>query len=213
MHELAVIKRNVFKGITEMVKEKEEDRRLKQELEQLLLYEEILRELITEISTGSQAIMLEKLQELIHSFHIAILTHKHHEEPATARAVIVDADGQIEELDRQIAEHQAEEKELDKKILSANKELMILEENVAFAEGKKAAAGCDVERADVQRMLTKVMCPLCHKVPRNCILRTCRHSMCRTCLGGRGPGAKSCPICHRRYVKADVCPVLSRQTK
>jgi hypothetical protein len=52
----------------------------------------------------------------------------------------VDADAQMAELNREIADYQAEKRELDMRMITASKQSIVIEERVIIFEVKKPAA-------------------------------------------------------------------------
>jgi hypothetical protein len=207
---LSVIERKILEAAADAIKRDEEESRLKLELVQLTQYEQTLRDLIAEMKTGSDSSMLDNLRHVIHQFHLAILTHKQREEKAVAASVVTDAEIRIAELDEKIAERDEELKELDAKLLAANQERMKREEHAAILEGRKAVRGSDPTPVETQRMVAMVMCPICQKKPRNCLLKGCRHAICRDCLSVRD--GKHCPVCGRSIGKSDIRPFLLGRT-
>jgi hypothetical protein len=206
---LAAAERRVFEASAELAKREDEEVRFRRELEQLCQYEQNMRELLTEVSGASDIALFQGLHGLVHRLHVAILTQKQREESALARAAGENAEQQLAELDKQIAEREGEMRELGERLLAANQRQMRVEESAALAEGRRHALGSTRAADETQRMLAMVMCPVCMAKQRNCIIRACRHAVCRGCLAAKG--GRACPVCGHACAPSDVNPFLLGQ--
>jgi E3 ubiquitin-protein ligase BRE1 len=144
-----------------------------------------------------------RLKSIVDRIHDSILGHQRQEEKIVEAAHNQNDDEEIAELDRKIESQEAAIKEVEGKSMEAQKEYLRRQELVAMQNGRREVQGNNRPLSETERMLRKLMCPICRNRERNCVLRQCGHAVCRNCLEG-----KLCPVCRRPFVKADVIGLI-----
>jgi hypothetical protein len=195
---LTEIERRIFEVSAELTKQEDESR-LSGELAQLTEYERTIKEFLSEINPIAPGSLMGRLKSIVDRMHYSILGHKREEEKIVEAVHNQNDDEEIAELDRKIESQEAEIKEVEMKLVEAQKEYFRRQELVAMQYGRREVQGNNQPLSETGRMLRKLMCPVCRKRERNCVLRHCGHAVCRNCLEG-----KLCPVCRRPFVKADV---------
>jgi E3 ubiquitin-protein ligase BRE1 len=206
--------KQIFDLVAENVKFDEEEKRIKRELDQLQVYEKNLREVLSEMRPEADDRVFDALGEAIYRLHIAILTHKQAEEAAIASLIVDAPQEQLNRIEQEILQAKDRIRGLNQQIVDVHKELFALEEQRRVVEGRKRAAfkqnpslskAMETQTAHYLRM---VMCPVCHRNPRNVIIRVCGHAICRKCQAGKDSKVRTCPVCHQCYTPADVRPFV-----
>jgi regulator of replication initiation timing len=214
MRQVASKDRIIFDLVAENVKLDEEEKRIRRELDQLQIYEKNLREVLAEMKPEADERVFEAIGEAIYKLHIAILTQKRAEEAAIASMIVDAPQKQLSEIEQEIQQAKEEIHRLNQQIVDVQKELFALEEQRRVVEGRKRAAfqqnptlskALETQTASYLRM---VMCPICHRNPRNVIIRSCGHPICRKCQASNNLKVNTCPVCHQCYGPADVRPFV-----
>jgi regulator of replication initiation timing len=214
MKQIAHKDKHVFDHVAENVKLDEEEKRIRRELDQLQVYEKNLREVLSEMKPEADDRVFGAIGEAIYRLHIAILTQKQAEEAAIASLIADAPQEQLNEIEQEIQQAKDRIHGLNQQIVDAQKELFALEEQRRVVEGRKRVAfkqnpslsnAMETQTACYLRM---VMCPICHRNPRNIIIQGCGHSICRKCQAGKDSKVKTCPVCHQCYAPTEARPFI-----
>jgi hypothetical protein len=186
----------------------EDESRLSGELAQFTECERNIQEFHNEINLISPGSLMGRLKSIVDRIHDSILGHQREEEKIFEAAHNQNDDEEIAELDRKIESQEAAIKEVEVKLVEAQQEHLRRETLVAMQNGRREVQGNNRARSETRRMFLTLMCPVCRRHERNCVLRHCGLALCWNCFEG-----KLCPVCRRSFVKVDVCELITIQLK
>ena len=203
----------IFNVVCEHLKNEETNRLFSREIEQLNKFENYLQEFnellkVKDITLWSNEI--DKISLILNEVDNDYLDLKNIIDSLINNFNENELEKEIELYQKEIDELFIENKNLDQEdyqldleISNSTEELFSTIQEIELLQKTSADEFTLIEEKKIQKFQSYITCPICKINDRDCIISTCLHPICRSCLEKSG---KKCPVCNNSFSNDDVKP-------
>lgn len=207
----ATIQKTYYNVIRDFSKADDQVYQSSRELTQLTSYEKYLTEL-------SDLLKVRDIENWNQNLALVTTAFSELQEESTALAEAVtplievksdtESDAELEAMENKVNELLEERIRLSKELTDialdnahATEELYNTVTKFTVLESDSANCRSESEEKQILKLQEKILCPICHKNRRNCLITTCMHPICKNCMAEAGG---QCPICGESFDDEDV---------